>query len=388
MLGKTRRHLAFSLLLAATPHAGAADVQFHGFASQAAIWTSDNRMFGSTDDGAGSEFRELGLNGSARLAPSLLLSGQLISRKAGDSDDGEVQLDYGLLDWSPVADEARLMGVRLGRVKISYGLLNETRAVPMTRPGILLPQSIYFERTRNLTMSGDGFEFYGEHRGQFGNLVWEVGRGDLSLADEQTETILLGTQRPGDFDYTLNYFAHLRYERDLLTLAATGVHLDAAYDPGADVLPAGHARFKPLILSAQYALEDWLFTAEYAHRRLEFDGFGPGVDFSTVGQSYYLQAQWMVRPQLEWLARYDVLYQDRDDRQGEDFEAQTGQPAHSRFARDLTLGVLWRPRQYLDLRAEYHNVDGTGWLPQADNPDLDATERRWQMLMLTATLHF
>jgi hypothetical protein len=65
--------------------------------------------------------------------------------------------------------------MRVGRIKTAYGLYNTTRDVPFTRPSIVLPQSIYFERTRNLTVSADGVprcyvERYGERWDALGEL--------------------------------------------------------------------------------------------------------------------------------------------------------------------------------------------------------------------------
>jgi len=40
------------------------------------------------------------------------------------------------------------------------------------------------------------------------------------------------------------------------------------------------------------------------------------------------------------------------------------------------------------LRAEYHRVDGTGYLPVQDNPNPSALVQRWDMFMLLASFRF
>lgn len=61
------------------------------------------------------------------------------------------------------------LGVRLGRVKNPFALYNETRDVIWTRPGVLLPQSIYFDALalRQPEISSDGGILYGRYA--FGN---------------------------------------------------------------------------------------------------------------------------------------------------------------------------------------------------------------------------
>jgi hypothetical protein len=40
------------------------------------------------------------------------------------------------------------------------------------------------------------------------------------------------------------------------------------------------------------------------------------------------------------------------------------------------------------LRAEYHNVNGTGWLPGPDNPVFGSREQRWNMWLFQAAYRF
>ena len=49
------------------------------------------------------------------------------------------------------------------------------------------------------------------------------------------------------------------------------------------------------------------------------------------------------------------------------WRAGTGRPAHSRFAKDITVGLRWNITSQFMLRAEYYHVNGTGWLSALDN---------------------
>ena len=69
------------------------DYQIHGFAAQGFVLTSDNNLFGDSEDGS-LEFRELGINGQWQPLDRLGFSGQLLSRRAGEADDGDPVIDF------------------------------------------------------------------------------------------------------------------------------------------------------------------------------------------------------------------------------------------------------------------------------------------------------
>jgi hypothetical protein len=88
------------------------------------------------------------------------------------------------------------------------------------------------------------------------------------------------------------------------------------------------------------------------------------------------------------MLRHDVFYRDKHDKAGRQFYTNTGLPAHTMFSRDSTLGLRWDATPSLMLRAEYHHVKGTGWLPGPDNPDFSSREQRWNMWLLQAAYRF
>lgn len=368
-------------------------LQIHGFASQAFILTSDNNFFGNSDDGGTFDFRELGLNASLRPLPRLQLSAQILSRRAGESDNGDINLDYAFADYSFISNSTNLVGLRAGRIKNSLGLYNDTRDVAFTRPSILLPQSIYFDRVRDFALSADSAELYGEHRRRNGTLSFQLSAAQPRVSDDETELVFLNSDRPGELDGATSLLGRLMYDHagGRLRLALTAYQVNIDYEPGAAPpadLSAGSIRFEPLILSAQYNAERWSLTGEYAQRKSSFNGFGGIPDNSFTGESYYLQGTYRIGEKWEALLRYDVLYANKDDRDGEQFELASGRPAHNAFAKDLTVGLGWNITPSFLLRAEYHNVDGTGWLPIPDNQPLEATEEHWDMYLLQGSYRF
>jgi len=365
-------------------------LQVHGFLSQALVITDHNDFFGqSSDDGGSWDYTELGVNASLRPHENVLLAAQVLSRRAGEGDDGSPELDYGVVDWQMVSDRQRTLGVQVGRFKNPFGFYNQTRDVAFTRPSILLPQSIYFDRTRSLGLAGDGLSLYHEERLDGGLLRTQLGFGKARIEDDVETAIGLG-QAPGSLDADTSAVGQVRYEHDggRVIVAVSAATANAEYDSPDQGPGDGEFNFTPWVLSAQYNAELWSLTAEYALRDISLTGFDAFPDQDTTGESWYVQYTRRIGDDWQWLLRYDSLVNDRDDRNGNAYERSGRGPSYSQFADDMTVGVQWTPHPSIMLAGEYHRVDGTGWLPAEDNPDPQDTERRWDMWLFQLSLRF
>jgi hypothetical protein len=204
----------------------------------------------------------------------------------------------------------------------------------------------------------------------------------------------VGAAAKGELESNISYIARALYEASggRLRLAATWANPRVEYAPAPnDPLLSGEVALKAWIFSAQYNAEKWSLTGEYSIRDLSSSDFGPfRPDFDITGDSYYLQATYRPLDRWEAFLRYDAYYADWDDRDGTEFEASTGGrvPAHTRFAKDWTVGVRFDVTPSFMLRGEVHIVNGTGWLPPLDNPDRAEIEQRWNMLMFLASYRF
>ena len=400
--------LAFMLGVAipASAYEPLPDLQIHGFLSQGAIHTDHNEIFGTSSTGVELNVREIGVNASWLATPDLRLAGQVLSRKAGKTDDGDLRLDYGLLDWTPLYSEQWRAGMRLGRVKMPIGLYNETRDVAHTRPGILMPQSIYAESLRNIMLSADGLSLYGETRTQQGDFFLDLQGGQLREGD--FDDFLSAAGAPFSSNDSSTLVARLAYEKDSGRIRAGiyGMQLDIDISGDADALFPGLGAYIPTIagglrmkihgLYAQYNGLHWSFTGEVQRVKSEVHdvtvvpGIGPALpDQSSPINSYYLQAGYRFSPDWEMFLRRDQIQSHTrglrlPDGSIEDIYGL----AHRGFARDWTLGVGWTPTEQLLLRAEIHHVYGTAWLSLADNPDTDQLYKHWNLLALEAAYRF
>jgi hypothetical protein len=357
--------------------------------------TSHNNMFGSSERDPSFDFTELGINGSWSPISRLHFSMQVLSRRAGTGHSGSPVIDFGLLDYGIVDQDDYRLGFRGGRVRLPYGLYNDTRDVAFTRPSILLPQSIYFERTRDLTLSADGGLFYGESRNSWGNLTLEAGAVYPRANDDlDNKYAILGRPAAGSLSSELTFVGRLNYELNdgSLRLAVTGLDTAINYVPKTylDPIMAGKFLFAPVIFSAQYSTEKWTFTSEYAMRPIRKHGFAASQNLNIVGESYYFQAAYRLAERWEIMARYDNLTNNRDDPNGQNTQATThgAVPAYTQFAKDWTVGLRYDVTSWMMVRVEYHKINGTGWLPPQDNPVRKDQIQHWDMLGLLVSLRF
>ncbi len=369
-------------------------LQVHGFLTQGYFLTSSNRVFGHSEGDGSLDFIEAGINASWTPLPRLQFAVQPLFRRAGAGHGSDFELDFALMDYALLSTADKQLGIRLGRIKNPLGLYNETRDVAFTRPSILLPESIYLDSLREQFVSSDGAMVYGELRSRWGDFSLELGPVFFRSDNKDLELAIFLDDFPGEFGNDLSFLGRLTYQLDggRYKLAVSGAQVNSTYEPGflpPQDLRAGTDLFELLILSAQYNGEHWGFTSEYALRHTEDQGFGPGFpDATFTGESYYFQGMYRASAKWEAFLRYDVFFADRDDRDGEAFEKTTGFPGHNFFAKDWTIGARYYFTPAFMVAAEYHHVYGTGWLPRQDNPDLSATDEKWDLFAVLASYRF
>lgn len=357
--------------------------QVHGFFSQGYSLTSDNNFYGDSQGNGSFNFREIAINASLRPRDDMLVSGQILSRTANQESSSRPQIDFLLLDYRFYSGLKQNSGVRLGRVKNPIGFYNETRDVAFTRPSIVLPQSIYFDRTRDLTLSSDGAQFYLQKPLDSGHLNIQLQIANPIIDSEISEKILLGGDRPGKFSAQTSHIAKFGYEPDGegLAWALSLINLKAKYQPGiADIVTSGELVFRPRIFSVQYNTQKWSTTAEYSRRPFSFKGLTPytGID-KIEGESLYIQGTYRFNDQWDAILRYDVTYTNKDDRNGRNWESTTGRPAFSQFSKDWTIGMRVEFAPSWMLRIENHWVNGGAWLSIDDNPDVQDQIQHWRL---------
>jgi hypothetical protein len=364
--------------------------QLHGFAAQAYALSDGNNYVSDSLDGS-LDFYELGLNGSAGVGP-LTVSAQGLVRRFGEQDNGDLRLDYGFLDYRAFSTMDAAAGVRLGRVKNYYGLFNDTRDVVFTRPGIVLPSSVYFEGAgiRSILFSSDGGQLYGgygygDHYASF-NVTLAL--DDTASGEEKRTVFGGGTNFPGDLQINDLIVARLMDEwgggtwRAALSYVHGKIEIDAA--PGVPL--SGYLDVDLYVASLRHSSERYAITAEYVLTSIGGES-NPGGRVESKSDGLYAQFDYRVADQWTGMLRYDLYFVDRNDRDGSDYQAQTGGDPHSRYARDLTVGVNWLPDVHWGVWAEYHLIQGSATAPPIENMGR-SIESDGSLLLLMLGYHF
>ena len=362
--------------------------QIHGFLTQAYVHTTDNRFFGDSEDGS-FEFRELGINTSYRFNPNLMASAQLLSRVAGDMYDGSPAVDYAQLDYSRQISDTDRFGLMLGRTKNPLGLYNETRDVAATRPGIFMPQAIYWDRVRNMVLSNDGGQFYAEHLQGQHRFSLQLMAGKTPI-DENVEKSYLQPQLDARMDQDgLTLGGRLLYEWDggHIRLALSNVSL--SLDSTTNALPPGSVDIDVWILSAQYNEGPWRLTTEYIQQPIDYQGFGNFLDSAdTTLDGYYLQGDYRLHDDWELLLRYEESHYDKHDKDGSLHSQATGLQPGFFYSKLWTAGLLWEPKERWMMRAEFSRVEGTIFLSNLENENPNETVRDWNLFSLLVSYSF
>ncbi|WP_417227740.1 hypothetical protein [Amphritea sp.] len=381
------------------------DFSVNGFITQGFFYTDENNVYGESSEHGSFDFHEIGLNTAYRFTPKLRGAVQLMSRQAGEVDNGDPQLDYALLDYRFTDSVEHAVGMRVGRLKVPFGFYNETRDVAFTRPSIMLPQSLYFDQARDLELSIDGAILYGSISVPGGWLDVDLLYGSPQT-DTNVEYAYLAVDAVGEFDQSEGFMGRVIYnsESGRFRLGATVSEYRLGYQPAGGTVPFdynggdpqfefhdGDLKLNVAMLSAQYNTEHWSLTGEYMVHDIDWTELG-GIYAArpkTPLTSYYLQLQYRLNYNWDLLLRYDDLMLDGNDPKGKE-NSQMFYPrqAHNFYSQDVTLGVGWRPNSDWLFRAELHNVEGTGWAAEQDNPDSAKLRKYWNIFALQATYRF
>ncbi len=387
--------------LAALPAAGFSpdDVNIHGFISQGYLLSDDNNFLAADTSDGTFQFNELGINFSADLAERLRVGVQFFSRDQGAIGNNDVVVDwaYGDYRWRD------WLGVRAGIMRQAYGFYNETRDLDMLRNSILLPQGIYNENFRGAFSRLQGGSIYGDiGLGGAGNLSYQFVIGTSNTDPDggvarQIEGA--GGFDVQEFDNGVTYNGGLIWDTPLsgLRVGASGVtstdlSLDVLTTAPIGPLPPGAPltfdidHIHSYVFSAEYTWENLVLAVEYMFMELE-SGLKeiPGSEQTQKPEGFYLSATYRFNDWFEAGSYYSVYHEDRDDRDGDDLEAQ-GRPDYRAWLNDFALTARFDITPNWVFKLEGHAMDGAALLMSQDHPD--GYEKNWYLLAAKATFSF
>jgi hypothetical protein len=365
-------------------------VEVHAFASQGFILSKDNNYL-ATDTTHGSfQFSELGVNLTKSLTDRFRVGLQLFAQDLGPTGNYDIKADWFYLDYR----FANWLGVRAGRVKIPFGLYNDSADIDPARVAVLRPQSVYPEENRNYLLAQTGGELYGyASLGAAGALDYR-GYGGTIFVDTSMYT-------PGSV-YQIQTFnvpylvgGRLLWETpvDGLRVGASvqSLRLDATILPttpaptSATTTPLSVGIQIPAVLwvaSAEYVAGDLLLAAEYSRWYLSENSNNPTVfpgSPTVISERAYAMATYRASKWLQPGIYYSVMFPDVDNRSGRE-----------NMQHDVSTTLRFDINAHWLVKAEAHYMFGTAGLDTTLNngTPLSALEQSWGVFLLKTTAYF
>ena len=354
-------------------------LELHGFASQGFLLTTANNYLANSSRGS-FEFSEVGLNFTLPATDRLRLGLRLFSRQLGPIGDYRATfdwyyLDYHWRDW---------LGIRAGRVKLPFGLYNDSSDIDSARTAVLLPQSIYPAQNRDFLLAQTGAEIYGyQHLGAVGALDYRLYAGTIFLDLKQ---------QPGSPITVLNLdVPYVVGGRVLWGLPIEGLRLGASLqalrlDTDLRVPSAsGPIQLKiPATLwvaSAEYVVRELVFAVEYSRWLVKAESSRPDVfpNSSTTSERAYALASYRVNSWLQAGTYYSLFFPNVDRRGGRETRQN-----------DLALSFRFDVNAFWLIKVEGHYLHGTAALSSSlnDNQPLSALTPDWALFTVKTTAFF
>lgn len=366
----------------------ASRVQIHSSISQGYLKSTDNNWIGETEKGT-FHFNEFLFNVSCNITDKLQAGIQVMSRDLGPIMNNEPKIDWAFADYSWLNE----LGLRIGRVKVPYGLYNESRDVDTARISILLPQAVYQDRARDFTTSIDGFGVYGNISiGIAGSLDYQFVYGKLDV-DSSSALIGRAESQGGMVSGSASgkvedmYFSTLTWATPL-----DGLMIGASYQEVKPKYEGSHSSGSALfrndhltrwVASLEYTWNDLVLAAEYMDSKLESEKTGrPDSQIKPMG--WYVSASYRFS---NWFAQevyYSELYNNKDDKNG----SSRRDLAIKGFQKDVATYSRFDINDYWLIKAGVTFSNGVGGCQLSELPNDDSVKKNWMMYQIKTTVFF
>ena len=341
------------------------NIQIHGYATQGFFYTTNNNIFTTSSSNGSPAWTEAVLNVSAQPTPKLRVGVQARYFLLGNYGNA-ITLDWAAADYK-ASDK---FGVRFGKVKIPYGLLNETQDIDPSYMWSLLPQGNYPISSRNSELADYGGVVYGTLAlaPKMGKLEYRGWGGESAIASNdgywvsfREEGIVLTN---GLNEVSSGAALHWKTPLPGLMLGASFKRTNKGSAPFTDtyVVPAGPSTGVTItstgnmLLSqtdepdyfGRYEKDRIMVAAEYGRTPgvLTLSGLSPVPDRFDI-RAWYAMASYKLTNKLS-AGAYESQY----------FDVQTAL-GPARYSKDWVVSGRYDFNQFLYAKAEQHFIDGT-----------------------------
>lgn len=380
--------------------AGAAElgpVEFHGFASQGYLYTTNNNYLGPTTKGGTFEFNEFALNATAQPHERVRIGVQVLAYDLVNVGNDKVQIDWAYGTYThPVAPDVSV-GLTAGRFKTGHGLYGDYRDIDVARSAVFLPMSTYSAKFRDVYIAVNGAGVSLTASGKAGTIeaMGYVGSNNADpdgpigtefsslVPGYQIETIRIKRVNGG----------HLNWQTPLDGLRVHGslLYTNHLYVDGTIPMPVaipgspvGRMAEFPQSFDLQYYYDGIAglefqrgnFTAATEANMIYFKMPITGGAFYSRMRSAYGMLSWRFLPKLEAATSYGVLLT-------EDYNSRTSDPDH----RGLSFSLRFDPVEHWLIKAEFQRNRGTALLNGYDNPS-GYQSQWWNLVAVKTTFDF
>lgn len=369
----------------------------NGFLSFGYIKSRNNNFLGNSLDGS-FQLNEFALTSNYIATDNLRFGFQLLSRDVGAEGNNDILIDWAVVDyrWQDA------LGLRLGKVKLPIGLYNQGRDIDFLRPMAFLPQSIYDENKRTLVVAALGGSLYGNFSlGGGGDLDYQAYYGKVDFREDSgqargLEQLVAKTALQRSLGEVSDFEADNRYVYGgalVYTPPLDGLRLGISYFTGQTDFDFqvggkdGAARGTNkdfVVLSAEYFLPDWKFSAEYSELTGDREILGRDIPDGR-SQGAYVQVCCHIFEPFVLSMLYDVFYADKDDHDGSNF-VKNGQPDFLGWRKDLAVGLRWNISDQWIVKAEHHWLNGAALQLPIYNPE--GVDEDWSYFVLKTSFNF
>ncbi len=356
-----------------------AELQVHGFISQGFLLTSANDYLARSSKGS-FEFTELGLNFTLPATDRLTLGLQIFSHALGPIGDYRATLDWYSLDYH----WRDWLGIRAGRVKVPFGLYNDSSDIDSARTAILLPQSIYPAANRDFLLAQTGGEVYGfKDLGVAGGLDYRLYGGTIFLDVKQ--------QAGSPFSVVDLNVPFVAGGRMLWMPPVEGLRLGGSLQflrLETHLLPASSSSSVAVnipamlwVASVEYIVRDLLFAAEYSRWRVRAESSNPAMfpETLTFSERAYALTSYRLNSWLQAGAYYSLLFPN---------VSQRGGPQGRQL--DAALTLRFDVNSFWLIKLEGHYMHGTAGLSSSlnGNRPLSTLTPDWALFTVKTTAFF
>ena len=365
-------------------------VQWHGYVSQGLTQSVDSDYLTDNND-ITTDLTEVGINGRWQIRDQLALVGQLNYLNGGNRYEAGGRVDYLFIDRAAPHIANWSTHVHLGRFKNRHWLYSASRDVPHTRATAILPQSVYFDGSRDIALGSDGISVQSTRSDASG--VWEVNwsYGKSPLDDDDTEAFL-GPNAQGEVkqDYVHQFSVFYQPPSYNWRFGASWLSSDFRYDAAPrETFFNGKSEIERIVFSGIYFSEFWELSAEWVtESRRDAGAYAPTFVTDRTGEGGYVQARYLFNRKFSALASYDSYTLDRDDPDGHALSAMSGGlvPSYYGYSRTFAVGARWNIAPNWRLQAEHHWVEGAARatsriLPQTAT-NVDKHWRMWAVQLM------